>query len=243
MHPQNDKPHHPFITPVATSSGPKKDKPGLLTQEQKRANHIASEQKRRAAIRLGYTRLCSIVPSLRASSVESPLTATPTRSEDGHRQLNQPTDHDQSDPNTTDTTTPNPSISHHPLDSKRKRNAPHSSIKRPDAQRPAIAANRSEAVVLAKTVEYLRELEFERRSLIERLKSLRSISTSQGIRIESNESTVEIGSIERSSISEDERADRRPIWASRWTGNIHQLDLQLQLDPSSSSSSSQPFPP
>ncbi|PWY96821.1 hypothetical protein BCV70DRAFT_114766 [Testicularia cyperi] len=37
----------------------------LLTTEEKKANHIASEQKRRANIRKGYELLCEIVPSLR----------------------------------------------------------------------------------------------------------------------------------------------------------------------------------
>ncbi|KAL1925206.1 uncharacterized protein VTP21DRAFT_89 [Calcarisporiella thermophila] len=37
----------------------------LLTEDEKRANHIASEQKRRNAIRLGYSELTEIVPALR----------------------------------------------------------------------------------------------------------------------------------------------------------------------------------
>ncbi|KAI8365383.1 uncharacterized protein BYT42DRAFT_161910 [Radiomyces spectabilis] len=36
----------------------------LLTEEQKKANHIASEQKRRANIRIGFDQLVDIVPSL-----------------------------------------------------------------------------------------------------------------------------------------------------------------------------------
>lgn len=38
---------------------------GLLTPEEKKANHIASEQKRRANIRKGYDMLCDALPSLR----------------------------------------------------------------------------------------------------------------------------------------------------------------------------------
>ena len=37
---------------------------GLLTPEEKKANHIASEQKRRANIRKGYDMLCDALPSL-----------------------------------------------------------------------------------------------------------------------------------------------------------------------------------
>ncbi|GAA6038076.1 hypothetical protein JCM8097_007534 [Rhodosporidiobolus ruineniae] len=47
-----------------------KGKPALLTAEQKKANHIASEQKRRAAIRAGYDGLTRVVPVLRAAVEE-----------------------------------------------------------------------------------------------------------------------------------------------------------------------------
>ncbi|KAI0703441.1 hypothetical protein BC835DRAFT_1263016, partial [Cytidiella melzeri] len=40
-------------------------KPALLSPSQKRANHIQSEQKRRANIRRGYEALCEAVPALR----------------------------------------------------------------------------------------------------------------------------------------------------------------------------------
>ncbi|TFK49611.1 hypothetical protein OE88DRAFT_1662139 [Heliocybe sulcata] len=40
-------------------------KPALLTPSQKKANHIQSEQKRRANIRRGYEALCDTVPALR----------------------------------------------------------------------------------------------------------------------------------------------------------------------------------
>jgi hypothetical protein len=36
----------------------------LLSEDQKRANHIASEQKRRANIRVGFEKLVDIVPTL-----------------------------------------------------------------------------------------------------------------------------------------------------------------------------------
>lgn len=35
-----------------------------LTEEEKKQNHIASEQKRREAIRAGFDRLCDLVPGL-----------------------------------------------------------------------------------------------------------------------------------------------------------------------------------
>jgi len=44
-------------------SSPAKDKP-RLTEQEKKNNHIASEQKRRQAIREGFDRLASIVPGM-----------------------------------------------------------------------------------------------------------------------------------------------------------------------------------
>lgn len=52
----------PVVTSAASSS-----KPPLLTAQQKKANHILSEQKRRAKIRRGYDALCEVVPSLRSA--------------------------------------------------------------------------------------------------------------------------------------------------------------------------------
>jgi hypothetical protein len=45
------------------SSDPSKDKP-RLTEQEKKNNHIASEQKRRQAIREGFDRLASLVPGM-----------------------------------------------------------------------------------------------------------------------------------------------------------------------------------
>lgn len=53
-------------TPTASKvggSGPDKEKP-RLTEQEKKNNHIASEQKRRAAIREGFDRLTELVPGL-----------------------------------------------------------------------------------------------------------------------------------------------------------------------------------
>ena len=44
-------------------STPPKDKP-RLTEQEKKNNHIASEQKRRQAIRDGFDRLATIVPGM-----------------------------------------------------------------------------------------------------------------------------------------------------------------------------------
>lgn len=61
-----------FIT-IASPSPPTKPKGSgrgrkpaneLLTEDQKKANHIASEQKRRANIRIGFDQLVELVPNL-----------------------------------------------------------------------------------------------------------------------------------------------------------------------------------
>ncbi|KAI0768167.1 hypothetical protein BD413DRAFT_479889, partial [Trametes elegans] len=47
------------------AGGSAASKGALLSPSQKRANHIQSEQKRRANIRRGYEALCEVVPALR----------------------------------------------------------------------------------------------------------------------------------------------------------------------------------
>ena len=52
-------------TPSATKSGrARKPAHELLSEDQKKANHIASEQKRRANIRIGFDQLVDMVPEL-----------------------------------------------------------------------------------------------------------------------------------------------------------------------------------
>ena len=50
---------------LSGNSGNGTGKPALLSPSQKKANHIQSEQKRRANIRRGYDALCETVPALR----------------------------------------------------------------------------------------------------------------------------------------------------------------------------------
>ncbi|KAJ7912287.1 hypothetical protein B0H13DRAFT_2232526 [Mycena leptocephala] len=59
--------------------------PALLSKAQKQANHIQSEQRRRANIRRGYAALCEAVPALREAIQEEALAAdSPTaKSETG----------------------------------------------------------------------------------------------------------------------------------------------------------------
>ncbi|KAL0264496.1 hypothetical protein SLS55_000446 [Diplodia seriata] len=50
--------------PAAQKGAPGQPEKPRLTEEEKKNNHIASEQKRRQAIRQGFDRLASIVPGM-----------------------------------------------------------------------------------------------------------------------------------------------------------------------------------
>lgn len=62
---RDDRHDRSSSTPTVASkqAGQDKDKP-RLTEQEKKNNHIASEQKRRAAIREGFDRLTELVPGL-----------------------------------------------------------------------------------------------------------------------------------------------------------------------------------
>lgn len=49
---------------ATNSKGKQAEADGLLTEEEKKANHIASEQKRRHNIRVGFDQLVQLVPTL-----------------------------------------------------------------------------------------------------------------------------------------------------------------------------------
>lgn len=56
---------NPDLSTVPIKSGrARKPAHELLSEDQKKANHIASEQKRRANIRIGFDQLVDMVPAL-----------------------------------------------------------------------------------------------------------------------------------------------------------------------------------
>lgn len=59
---------------------------GLLSEAEKKANHIASEQKRRANIRKGYDMLCNMVPGLDKNALESTQKKQSASDEDANDQ-------------------------------------------------------------------------------------------------------------------------------------------------------------
>ncbi|KAH7097332.1 hypothetical protein BKA62DRAFT_451118 [Auriculariales sp. MPI-PUGE-AT-0066] len=62
--------------PGTSSGANSKARPSLLSADQKKANHIQSEQKRRANIRRGYDALCASVPALREETERMGLNAS-----------------------------------------------------------------------------------------------------------------------------------------------------------------------
>ncbi|SDA01430.1 BZ3500_MvSof-1268-A1-R1_Chr10-1g02658 [Microbotryum saponariae] len=160
----------PPVPPSSTSSASltalNGGKPGLLTAEQKKANHIASEQKRRAAIRHGYETLCVIVPSLRAAIEEfdervkklsavkkgavptnDSKTSSSSKTEGGSGPLSGGIE-----------------IGGEKIDGR--------------------AGPKSEAVVLGKTVDHLRDVLRERKELLERMANLYAVAGEGGVAID-----------------------------------------------------------
>ncbi|KAL7313346.1 hypothetical protein PS15m_007106 [Mucor circinelloides] len=67
--PNNTRQRSGSISSVNSNYAPKRQKPNnnrdILTDDEKRVNHIASEQKRRNTIRLGFKELTDIIPTLK----------------------------------------------------------------------------------------------------------------------------------------------------------------------------------
>ncbi|GAA5916896.1 hypothetical protein JCM6882_007448 [Rhodosporidiobolus microsporus] len=141
---------------AATTNG---TKPALLTAAQKKANHIASEQKRRAAIRAGYDGLCTVVPSLRAAVEEyEERLAAVSGAKGGKRGK---AGRGRGGESTTGALMGGIEVGGEKVDGR--------------------AGPKSEAVVLGKTVEHLRLLLTNRQTLLTRLSSLHSTASAQSI--------------------------------------------------------------
>ncbi|KAK2460289.1 hypothetical protein APHAL10511_007678 [Amanita phalloides] len=129
--------------PSSLSSAAQKQ--NLLSPSQKKANHIQSEQKRRANIRKGYDALCETVPALREGIKEEEEREAEARMNAGAR-VNGSTGRSK----------------------KGKK-------KEGDDKADGRAGPRSENVVLSKTIDYINELLSERQGLLSRLQHARSI--------------------------------------------------------------------
>ncbi|KAF8653609.1 hypothetical protein AX16_003853 [Volvariella volvacea WC 439] len=126
-------------------------KAALLSPSQKKANHIQSEQKRRANIRRGYEALCETVPALReairAEEEEEQAAAAAALAA-----ANDPTQAKTS--------------------SKRRR---AKKLEVDGEKLDGRAGPRSENVVLAKTIDYINELLVERSALLARYQHARAV--------------------------------------------------------------------
>ncbi|PLW07455.1 hypothetical protein PCANC_26795 [Puccinia coronata f. sp. avenae] len=229
----------------------KKEKPGLLSQEQKRANHIASEQKRRAAIRQGYSRLCLLVPALRApiGGPRGVVRRTPflENGDAGHEPSGVSRRSEEDSPLEEELSLDQPASQNH-LHTDESANS--AAFKRKRNKLPTEAhraGTRSEAVVLAKTVEYLRELEAERKVFLEKLTRLKGAARAKGIpiytpqqstpQLDFQTDTTEDGyqRVNEKGDEEEEQGEP-PVWECKWTGNIHQIDRQFNPELSSAAS-------
>ncbi|RPD61203.1 hypothetical protein L227DRAFT_652955 [Lentinus tigrinus ALCF2SS1-6] len=135
--------------PQSQTNGAGSAKGALLSPSQKRANHIQSEQKRRANIRRGYEALCETVPALReairaeeererAKELEEEASAAGKKARGG-------------------------------ADKGKKK-------KKGDGEKPdGRAGPRSENVVLQKTIDYIQGLLEERTALQQRLQLARGM--------------------------------------------------------------------
>ncbi|KAI5116653.1 hypothetical protein M0805_004915 [Coniferiporia weirii] len=124
-------------------------KPTLLTPSQKKANHIQSEQKRRANIRRGYEALCDTVPALReAIRAEEEAQGQGQGAEDAAAAAAKGK-------------------------SKRKGRGKKGGIDTGE-KIDGRAGPRSENVVLQKTIDYINDLLSERTALLGRLNRARS---------------------------------------------------------------------
>ncbi|KAF8071773.1 hypothetical protein FPV67DRAFT_1667237 [Lyophyllum atratum] len=137
------------LTSSSTSPKPPlpQQKPALLSASQKKANHIQSEQKRRANIRRGYEALCDCVPALREAIREEEEAMAAATDVNTSRSVNGT--------------------------GKRKGKM---AVKNKDGEEKidGRAGPRSENVVLSKTIDYINELLDERSALLARLHRARS---------------------------------------------------------------------
>ncbi|KDQ24339.1 hypothetical protein PLEOSDRAFT_1025243, partial [Pleurotus ostreatus PC15] len=132
-------------------------KPALLSPSQKKANHIQSEQKRRANIRRGYEALCQTVPALREAIRDEEM------GKGGKGSANGDADMDFEDDKSTRRSTR----------SKRTRGK----TTKDEAANDKVdgrAGPRSENVVLSKTIDYITELLAEQSTLLDRMRTARS---------------------------------------------------------------------
>ncbi|KXN86064.1 hypothetical protein AN958_10540 [Leucoagaricus sp. SymC.cos] len=135
----------PSLPVASTSTNSGTTKQTLLSPSQKKANHIQSEQKRRANIRRGYEALCETVPALREAIREEE--EAEARMSMGLGSSGKPT-----------------------RSKRKKKDAAGADAEKIDGR----SGPRSENVILSKTIDYINDLLSEHSSLLARLERARS---------------------------------------------------------------------
>ncbi|GAA5842525.1 hypothetical protein JCM3766R1_002618 [Sporobolomyces carnicolor] len=154
------------IAPPATLSTSASTKSTtLLSVEQKKANHIASEQKRRAAIRQAYDDLCAVVPVLRAAVQEFEERVRKLESEGGA------------------STGGGNKKKKGKVEGNGKTGALMGGINVGGEKIDGRAGPKSEAVVLSKTVDRVRQLLLDRATLLENLSHAYDEARERGIEV------------------------------------------------------------
>ncbi|GAA5979593.1 hypothetical protein JCM11641_007880 [Rhodosporidiobolus odoratus] len=144
-------------TPAASTST-NGGKPAPLTAAQKKANHIASEQKRRTSIRAGYDKLSLVVPTLHAAveEYEARLAAASRGGGSGGGKRGK-------------------------VKGETKMGALMGGIEIGGEKVDGRAGPKSEAVVLSKTVEHLRDLLSRRAALLSRLSDAHALAEERSV--------------------------------------------------------------
>ncbi|BGP17958.1 hypothetical protein JCM10213_003965 [Rhodosporidiobolus nylandii] len=144
---------------------PANGKGALLTPAQKKANHIASEQKRRAAIRAGYDQLCVVVPPLREAvqEYETRLAAVSRAGGGGGKKGKGTAGRGKKGESTTGALMGGIQVGGEKIDGR--------------------AGPKSEAVVLSKTVEHLRLLLSTRSTLLSRLSAAHLVASQNSLNL------------------------------------------------------------
>ncbi|CCM03100.1 uncharacterized protein FIBRA_05220 [Fibroporia radiculosa] len=140
-------------------------KPALLSPSQKRANHIQSEQKRRANIRRGYESLCAAVPALREAIALEEASANTEGDSAG-------------------------------VKGKRKRK------KGDENGLDGRAGPKSENVVLAKTIDYIKSLIADKETLLAHYQTARA-------KLSQDHPALSVTSTDEHGI---------PLWERQWNG-------------------------
>nr|UBR88885.1 transcription factor bHLH2 [Ganoderma lucidum] len=176
----------------STVNGGANGKGTLLSPSQKRANHIQSEQKRRANIRRGYESLCEVVPALREAiraEEERERTKTRERGLDGFEEGPVDRKGDRATRGGGGGT-----------EKGKKRKG------RGEEKADGRAGPRSENVVLQKTIDYITGLIAERSGLQQRLELARNMLPPGHPAL-----PVELGHLDPNGV---------PLWEREWNGGM-----------------------